>query len=66
MECRIGWCKQTGETVNNYSPIHSFHLLPSGLINPKWYFFNPLRLGNMETDILHSMNFIGSQVVFHV
>ncbi|EEU42323.1 uncharacterized protein NECHADRAFT_40313 [Fusarium vanettenii 77-13-4] len=30
----------------------SFHLLPSGLINPKWFY--------------HSMNFIGSGVVFHV
>ncbi|QPH11572.1 hypothetical protein C2857_003374 [Epichloe festucae Fl1] len=43
-----------------------FHLLPSGLINPKWYFFNPLSSDNIETDISRSMNFIGSGVVFHV
>ncbi|EHK40224.1 hypothetical protein TRIATDRAFT_252575 [Trichoderma atroviride IMI 206040] len=30
----------------------SFHLLPSGLINPTWFY--------------HSLNFIGSGVVFHV
>ncbi|KAF5127869.1 Adenylosuccinate synthetase [Metarhizium anisopliae] len=37
---------------NTYSP--SFHLLPSGLINPNW------------TDTHLSLNLIGSGVVFHV
>ncbi|KAG4254726.1 adenylosuccinate synthetase [Fusarium proliferatum] len=39
--------------VNGVS--YSFHLLPSGLINPR-----------CEVDKYHSMNFIGSGVVFHV
>ncbi|KAJ0146368.1 hypothetical protein HZ326_10950 [Fusarium oxysporum f. sp. albedinis] len=38
--------------VNGVSYRGSFHLLPSGLINPRWFY--------------HSMNFIGSGVVFHV
>ncbi|KAM5353289.1 hypothetical protein ACJZ2D_016811 [Fusarium nematophilum] len=48
--------------VNGVS--YSFHLLPSGLMNPKW--ITIVQAGNGEADKHHSMNFIGSGVVFHV
>lgn len=66
MENRIGGHKQTWKSFNNHLPFRSFHLLPSGLMNPKWYYLNPLRPDNSETDISRSINFIGSGVVFHV
>ncbi|KAK2591072.1 Adenylosuccinate synthase [Conoideocrella luteorostrata] len=55
-----------GHSVVANGQSYSFHLLPSGLVNPKWYSFNPPRQYDSETDISRSINFIGSGVAFHV